>query len=94
MLADNDAPQHAEALTQALGYAQGYAEELRRMVDSGNADQHRAARLVQATHDVILAALDSLYELDDVQQAIDARERMRELSSEELYRALSKPPTT
>ncbi|MEV4338772.1 hypothetical protein [Streptomyces sp. NPDC049590] len=91
MLADDCAPAHAAALTESLGYAHGHADEIRRMFVAGNVDSDRAAQLVQATHNAILAALDSLYELDDVQQQIDMREAMRGLSDEELFTALTAP---
>ncbi|MFC9285344.1 hypothetical protein [Streptomyces sp. NPDC057052] len=91
MLADDCAPTHAEDLTESLGYAHGYANEIRRMLAAGTVNSDRAAQLVQATRDVILAALDSLYELDDVQQEIDARESIQTLSDEELFSALTAP---
>jgi hypothetical protein len=92
MLADESAPSHAESLTQSLGYAHGYADEIRSMLVEGNADSERAAQLVQAIHDVILAALDDLYELDDVQQLADAVEEMQGMPDGELFRAITAPP--
>ncbi|MFJ1731125.1 hypothetical protein [Streptomyces sp. NPDC088254] len=92
MLADDCAPSHAESLTQSFGYAHGYADEIRRMLAEGKPDSERAAQLVQAIHDVILAALDDLYELDDVQQEMDVIEEMQGLTDEELFSAITCPP--
>ncbi|MFJ1972393.1 hypothetical protein ACIO93_27340 [Streptomyces sp. NPDC087903] len=92
MLADECAPSHAESLTQSLGYAHGYADEIRHMLDEGNLDSERAAQLVQAIHNMILVALDDLYELDDIQQEMDAVEEMQGLTDEELFSAITCPP--
>ncbi|MCT9109208.1 hypothetical protein N4G69_26970 [Streptomyces mirabilis] len=92
MLADDSAPSHAESLTQCLGYARDYAEEIRRMLAEGKPDSDRGAQLVQAIHDVLLAALDDLYELDDVQQEMDAVEEMQGLTDEQLFSAITCPP--
>ncbi|WP_327240438.1 hypothetical protein OG243_33275 [Streptomyces sp. NBC_01318] len=89
MLADECAPSHAESLTQSLGYARRYAIEIQRMLAEGNVNPEWAARLVQAIRNMILAALDDLDVLDDVQQEIDAVREMQSLTDEELFRALS-----
>ncbi|MET7976713.1 hypothetical protein ABZW44_27445 [Streptomyces mirabilis] len=92
MLADDSAPSHAESLAQSLGYARDYAEELRRMLAEGKPDFDRGAQLVQAIRNMLLAASDSLDELDDVQQEMDAVEEMQGLTDEELFSAITCPP--
>ncbi|MGW3739839.1 hypothetical protein ACWD62_04320 [Streptomyces sp. NPDC005146] len=91
MLADDSAPERAASLVEAFGYARQYAEELNALRDAESINHDRASQLVQAMVNVSLAALDDLYELDDVQQEIDARDAMRGLSDEELFEALSSP---
>ncbi|MET8693188.1 hypothetical protein ABZV65_11675 [Streptomyces bauhiniae] len=92
MLADESAPQHAKALAESLGYAQGYAEELRRMLDGkASVDHDRACQLVQAIRSTILAASDDLDELDDVQQEIDAASALHAATDGELFSALGPP---
>ncbi|MEU2669941.1 hypothetical protein ABZ622_13915 [Streptomyces sp. NPDC007164] len=96
MLADPDAPQRATSLADAFGYARQYAEELRAILAAGQIDHERTHRLVQAMHNTVLAALDDIHELDDVQQEIDATDAIQALSDEELFKALvtpHKPPT-
>jgi hypothetical protein len=62
------------------------------MLAGGDVDSDRTATLVQAIHDVLLAALDDLYELDDVQQEMDAIEEMQGLTDEELFSLITAPP--
>ncbi|MEV7234267.1 hypothetical protein AB0N06_09820 [Streptomyces sp. NPDC051020] len=92
MLSDDCAPSRAESLAQSLSYAHGYAEELRLMLAEGKPDADKAARLVQAIRNMMLATLDDLYELDDVQQEIDAVGAIRGLSDAQLFSAITDTP--
>ncbi|MEU2605933.1 hypothetical protein [Streptomyces albus] len=94
MLADDSAPAHADTLAECLSNAHAYAEVIRRMLADGKPDADRAAHLVQAIHNVILVALESLYELDDVQQAIDAADAIQGLTDAELYQVITDTPTS
>ncbi|MET8474342.1 hypothetical protein ABZY90_11215 [Streptomyces sp. NPDC006422] len=91
MLADESAPGRAASLAETFGYARQYAKELSAILATSRIDHDRAHRLVQAMHNTVLAALDAIHELDDVQQEIDARDTMQALSDEELFKALSIP---
>ncbi|MFD4262079.1 hypothetical protein ACFWR9_31750 [Streptomyces sp. NPDC058534] len=93
MISDEYAPAHAVSLVQSLGYASGYAEELRAMLAEGNPHPERAARLVQALRNMLCDAEDHLDALDDTQAAIDAATAMQRLSDADLFRALAEPPT-
>ncbi|MFD5191338.1 hypothetical protein ACFWMU_24890 [Streptomyces sp. NPDC058357] len=91
MLADESAPRRAASLAEAFGYARQYADELNAILSAQRINHGRASQLVQAIHNVVLAALDDLYELDDVQQEMDARDAIQALSDEELFKALVTP---
>ncbi|MFJ8720953.1 hypothetical protein [Streptomyces sp. NPDC093269] len=93
MLADDCAPSHAVSLAESLSYAHSYADSLTRMLAEEKPDPDRAAQLIQAIGNMILVALDDLYELDDVQQTIDAEAAMQGISDAQLFSAITDTPT-
>jgi len=94
MLADDCAASHTASLTESLRYANGYAEELHRMLGEGTRDPERAATLVMALRNMLAAAEDALDPLDDVQQQIDAVAAIHGLSDVELFSAITDAPTS
>ncbi|MFE4417696.1 hypothetical protein [Streptomyces sp. NPDC056817] len=94
MLADIDAPAHAESLVQCLSHAHSYADEIRRMLAEGRPDSDRAAILVQAIRNMLCAAEDDLDALDDVQVQLDAVAAIHGLSDVDLFGAITDTPTS
>ncbi|MFF7552507.1 hypothetical protein ACFZA9_06395 [Streptomyces olivaceus] len=89
MLADDCSPQHTASLTEALGYAHGYAQELHTMLSSGEADAERADQLVNALGEMLTVAADELTPLDDAQAHADAVAEIHSLSDADLFRAIT-----